>query len=60
MIRLKKMYKDSRPIRGVILQHQHPRQVKIRISLFLFHYFGVCIYMQYFFDLVRNQTKEVV
>ena len=41
-------------------QHQHEKQVKMYIYLFLFHdWFGVCICIQYFFDVVRNILQTI-
>ena len=44
----------------MIHQHQHLRQVKM-YYLFVFNSsFGVCIYLQYFFDIERKQTSNKV
>ena len=43
-----------------IFQHLHPRQVKmfLFVSISLVVCFGVCIYMQSFFDIVRKQPAH--
>ena len=44
---------------------KHLRQIKVYL-FFLFAFilifvsFGVCIYIQYFFDVVRNQTSNKI
>ena len=50
-----------------IIQHQHLRQVKAGKNVYLFVLislfvsYGVCFYIQYFLDAVRNklQTKNI-